>query len=348
MGNPAVRGSRPSPSAVALSEPVAPRPGRARSSPSTTNSTGPATSTSRAAALSWIAAWAAWRAVTGTGRPPPLGTFQLPGVAGAGEGEQGGTPVPAGHEYGGHVAGLVVGQPLSSYSTSPSIATTGTSTRVSWSTASTSWRRGRLVGAGAGRTPPARRQSRVDGSDVAGEAGIRDGAHRPILPNRLRWSVGWTHALSRRGHHRQHHLGRARAGADRHRWRAELGRMAAPRPRRRCPRAGLDAGADRRLADRHPEAGGNILEDVINWAARLVFSPPCGSGSSSPGPPPDCSWLSGLMRPAGIGVRGRPGDIRAGRTSGGPGPSPEAAARKRDDDLDDMADIEAILKKHGI
>ena len=90
----------------------------------------------------------------------------------------------------------------------------------------------------------------------------------------------------------------------------------------------------------------NIVDDVTDWAARLVFSPAVWLGSSSPGRPPGCSCVSGLMRSRGIGVRrraGRPSGEQASRSRSGRKPE-----RRHDDDLDDMADIEAILKKHGI
>ena len=129
---------------------------RRRSSPSTTKSTGPATSTSRAAALSWSAAWAAWRAVTGTGRCLRV---PRPGAqgCGAGEREQGGATVPAGHQYGGHVAASCPrASPCSSYSTSPSSATTGTSTRASWSSGERLVVRVGSSASARARTPPAR------------------------------------------------------------------------------------------------------------------------------------------------------------------------------------------------
>ena len=57
------------------------------------------------------------------------------------------------------------------------------------------------------------------------------------------------------------------------------------------------------------------------------------------------------MRGRGIGVRGkgrRASPAPGGRQAMPAGRARQAAARKRDDDIEDMDDIEAILKKHGI
>ena len=60
--------------------------------------------------------------------------------------------------------------------------------------------------------------------------------------------------------------------------------------------------------------------------------------------------ISGVMRARGIGVRGKGREsVRAGRTKAVPAAEPgKQPARKSDDDLEDMDDIEAILKRHGI
>ena len=107
------RSADPAPSrAVASRTSRCPRPGRARSSPSTTNSTGPATSTSSADGPVLQRGLRGLAAVTGTGRaargvPAPAIERSVPG-----EGEQRRAAVAAAHQYGGHVAGLVVRQPL--------------------------------------------------------------------------------------------------------------------------------------------------------------------------------------------------------------------------------------------
>jgi hypothetical protein len=97
----------------------------------------------------------------------------------------------------------------------------------------------------------------------------------------------------------------------------------------------------------------NILNDVIDWAARLVFSPVVWLGVIVAGVAAGLWVVSGLMRSRGIGVRGEAREVRPARRAakGAPqaGPSKKPRARRAaDDDLDDMADIEAILKKHGI
>ena len=101
---------------------------------------------------------------------------------------------------------------------------------------------------------------------------------------------------------------------------------------------------------------GNILDDVSSWAARLVFSPAVWVGIIVAGTSAGLFVVSGLMRSRGIGVRGRAAaraTQKAERlqTKGvAPVTSKKTVHKtgRRDDDLDDMADIEAILKKHGI
>jgi hypothetical protein len=91
----------------------------------------------------------------------------------------------------------------------------------------------------------------------------------------------------------------------------------------------------------------NIADDVVSWATRLVFSPTVWAGIIVAGAAAVLFVASGLMRSRGIGVRDRWAQ---------PGAKPQRAVRapeakqpgRRDDGLDDMDDIEAILKKHGI
>ena len=84
----------------------------------------------------------------------------------------------------------------------------------------------------------------------------------------------------------------------------------------------------------------NIVDDVTHWASRLVFSPSVWLGVIVAGGSAVLFVASGLMRSRGVGVRGK----AAARAT----PAVSRKPAKRDDDLDDMADIEAILKKHGI
>ncbi len=99
----------------------------------------------------------------------------------------------------------------------------------------------------------------------------------------------------------------------------------------------------------------NIVDEVASWATRLVFSPAVWLGIIVAGVVVVLWVVSGLMRARGIGVR----DKAAQRAPGVTGPdaaapvaagkSPRKPAKKvHPDDLDDLADIEAILKKHGI
>lgn len=91
----------------------------------------------------------------------------------------------------------------------------------------------------------------------------------------------------------------------------------------------------------------NILNEVIDWAARLVFSPSVWLGIVVAGLAAVLWVVSGVLRARGIGVRdGTPeGGTRqvasADRTK-------RVRTKARNDDLDDMDEIEAILKKHGI
>ena len=80
---------------------------------------------------------------------------------------------------------------------------------------------------------------------------------------------------------------------------------------------------------------------MTSWATRLVFSPAVWAGVIVAGASAALFLASALMRSRSIGVREKK-------------PTKEVAARRPQrhesglDDMDDMADIEAILKKHGI
>ena len=90
----------------------------------------------------------------------------------------------------------------------------------------------------------------------------------------------------------------------------------------------------------------SIVDDVTSWATRLVFSPAVWAGIIVAGASGVLFVVSGLMRSRGIGVRRNKVRPVEGKSA------PPVTARKKDkgssEDLDDMADIEAILKKHGI
>lgn len=100
-----------------------------------------------------------------------------------------------------------------------------------------------------------------------------------------------------------------------------------------------------------------LVEDVLNWATKLVFSPVVWTGVVVAGVAVLLWFVSGLMLARGIGVRA--GTKRVPKTSaasatpaaGEVAPAKRGRAPRRTqhkDDLEDMDDIEAILKKHGI
>src|SRR3954449_4755311 len=98
----------------------------------------------------------------------------------------------------------------------------------------------------------------------------------------------------------------------------------------------------------------NIVNDVGSWATRLVFSPAVWVGIIVAGGSAAMFVISGQLRLRGIGVRGKAAE-RATRKAerlhakgAAPPATPRKPAKKHESDLDDMADIEAILKKHGI
>ena len=96
----------------------------------------------------------------------------------------------------------------------------------------------------------------------------------------------------------------------------------------------------------------NILNDVLDWASRLVFSPTVWLGIIVAGVAVGLFFLSGVLRARGIGTREKA--VEGGRTKQVPAAepgrqsSPAKRSRAQKDDLDDMDDIEAILKRHGI
>jgi hypothetical protein len=96
----------------------------------------------------------------------------------------------------------------------------------------------------------------------------------------------------------------------------------------------------------------NIVNDVGSWATRLVFSPSVWAGIIVAGGSAALFVISAQLRSRGIGVRGKAAE-RATRKAErlqtkGAAPVKSRKPATHEDDLDDMADIEAILKKHGI
>jgi hypothetical protein len=95
----------------------------------------------------------------------------------------------------------------------------------------------------------------------------------------------------------------------------------------------------------------NILNDVLDWAGRLVWSPSVWLGLIVAGVAVALFFVSGVLRARGSGTREKA--VEGGRTKQVPAaqgkqtaPLKRSSAKK--DDLDDMDEIEAILKRHGI
>ena len=94
----------------------------------------------------------------------------------------------------------------------------------------------------------------------------------------------------------------------------------------------------------------NILDDVLDWAARLVFSPTVWLGIIVAGVAVALFVVSGLLRARRIGVRRQPREAGAGEAREVAAPKAGRPARRKpaNDDIEDLDDIEAILKRHGI
>jgi hypothetical protein len=102
-----------------------------------------------------------------------------------------------------------------------------------------------------------------------------------------------------------------------------------------------------------------IVEDIVNWAAKLVFSPVVWLGIVVAGVAVALWVLSGFLRARGIGVREQDPSVRSARrrnevepadtpAPGKPAGRKPAAAKRGNDDIEDLDEIEAILKRHGI
>ena len=100
-----------------------------------------------------------------------------------------------------------------------------------------------------------------------------------------------------------------------------------------------------------------IVEDIVNWAAKLVFSPVVWLGIVVAGVAVALWVLSGFMRARGIGVRdrtrvfARPGSRKSAPASRRRRCKPAQEAGRGEagnDDIEDLDEIEAILKRHGI
>jgi hypothetical protein len=98
---------------------------------------------------------------------------------------------------------------------------------------------------------------------------------------------------------------------------------------------------------------GDIARAVGHWATRLVFSPVVWSGVVLAGISVVLFVVSGTMRSRGIGTRGRkpaaglPAE-RSSKPASTPGSRAKAGGGRPAVQDEDMDDIEAILRKHGI
>lgn len=87
-----------------------------------------------------------------------------------------------------------------------------------------------------------------------------------------------------------------------------------------------------------------IGDAVADWALGLVFSPVVWTGVALAGVSVVLLVVSGLLARRGIGARGRSGEVGAA----GDAPTDRAAGRGAPAIDDDLADIEALLRKRGI
>lgn len=96
--------------------------------------------------------------------------------------------------------------------------------------------------------------------------------------------------------------------------------------------------------------GGDLVDAVTSWAGGLVFNPATWLGVILAGVSAVLFGTASTMRRRGIGTRGRPGEPRD-LTQRKTGQVSARTNRKAEPTMStdgDLADIEAILKKHGI
>ncbi len=100
------------------------------------------------------------------------------------------------------------------------------------------------------------------------------------------------------------------------------------------------------------QLAGRFIDAVTLWAASLVFNPLTWLGAILAGVSGVLFGASATMRRRGIGTRGRPAEKgpREKRTAKRPTNARLAGPSRRQAEpiVDDLDDIEAILKKHGI
>lgn len=92
----------------------------------------------------------------------------------------------------------------------------------------------------------------------------------------------------------------------------------------------------------------SIGDSIVNWAVRLVFSPVVWLGIMVAGVSVVLFGVSSVMNKRGVGTRGRrPKQVGSKEETKHALPRQSGPAAESDGD-DDLADIESILKKHGI
>lgn len=98
--------------------------------------------------------------------------------------------------------------------------------------------------------------------------------------------------------------------------------------------------------------GWEIVDAVGSWAVRFAFSPFVWLGIALAGVSATLFVVAGQMRRRGVGTRGRPAKAKRARATSEDPQLPERRSNQPAtpavDSDDDMADIEAILRKHGI
>ena len=123
--------------------------------------------------------------------------------------------------------------------------------------------------------------------------------------------------------------------------------------RRRGPASGLRAVAWSLL----PAAAGltgtlrlawNLSDEVASWAVRLVFSPVVWAGMVLAGVSVVLFGVSAAMRNRGVGGRKKHGTKEKSLPAERSTPVAQTPTAKGAAEDDDMDDIEAILRKHGI
>lgn len=97
----------------------------------------------------------------------------------------------------------------------------------------------------------------------------------------------------------------------------------------------------------------SIVNDLLDWATRLAFSPRVWLGVIVAGVVVVLWVVSGAMRARGIGTRGvvrgvkEPKRVRSAETVR-PAAKTPSKRKAGGDDIENLDDIEAILKRHGI